>query len=76
MLPWPSQSPDLNPIENLLCVVDKKVKAAAPTNLDQLEKVLEMAWSSIPQEQCQKLINRCKKRCQAVVKSRGYPTKY
>lgn len=76
LLEWPSQSPDLNPIEQLWQEVDGEVKRRAPKSLDQLEEVLKQAWSQIPEGKCQRLVESMPRRIQAVIKSKGYPTRY
>ena len=76
VMEWPSQSPDLNPIEHLWQAVDKKVKAAAPRNLNDLERVLRQAWSEIPVSRCERLVESMPRRIQAVIASKGFPTRY
>ena len=39
LLEWPSQSPDLNPIEHLWAELEKRVRARRPTNLTQLHQL-------------------------------------
>lgn len=36
ILTWPSQSPDLNPIENLWAILDKRLKDRKPQNEEEL----------------------------------------
>ena len=36
LLPWPSQSPDLNPIENLWSILDVKLKGRRCNNKTEL----------------------------------------
>ncbi|KAK3519389.1 hypothetical protein QTP70_026949 [Hemibagrus guttatus] len=51
VLTWPPNSPDLNPIQHLLDVLDKQVRSmeAPPRNLQDLKDLLLTSWCQIPQ---------------------------
>ncbi|CAJ0960101.1 unnamed protein product [Ranitomeya imitator] len=62
VLQWPSQSPDLNPIENLWKELKIKVHMRHPKNLDNLEKICMEEWAKITPETCAGLIRSYKRR--------------
>lgn len=73
---WPSQSPDLNPIENLWADVKKAVSLKRPSNKEELWRVVEIAWKSIDIDTCKKLVNSMPRRCEQVIRNKGFSTKY
>ena len=71
-LNWSSQSPDLNPIENLKVKIHKR----NPQNIKQLEELCKEEWGKATLDQCGKLVVNYRKRLEVVKQNRGYATKY
>jgi len=76
VLKWPSQSPDLNPIEMLWQDLKRAVHARGPSNLTQLKQFCKEEWSKIPQSRCKRLIDGYKKRLHQVIAAKGGATSY
>ena len=77
-LPWPAQSPDLNPIENLWQDIKRAVynRPKKPKNLIELERVVKLAWKAIPLKCIQVLVDSMPRRVEACIAAKGAPTKY
>jgi transposase len=56
VLGWSSQSPDLNPIENLLAELKKRVRARRTKYLTQLHQLCLEEWAKIHPTYCGKLV--------------------
>ena len=68
ILDWPSQSPDLNPIEHLWRDLKMAVHQRSPSNLTELER--------IPKSRCEKLVASFPRRLMAVLAQKGASTQY
>jgi ATP:corrinoid adenosyltransferase len=75
---WPSQSPDLNPIEHLWAELERRIRSRsqAITNVAELETALQEEWGKISQSQVMALIESMPRRIEAVITNNGWPTKY
>ncbi len=76
VLEWPSQSPDLNPIEDLWRDLKMAVHQRLPSNLTELERICKEEWQRIPKSRCEKLVASFLKRLMAVLNQKGASTKY
>uniref|UniRef100_A0A8C5PJ22 Transposase n=1 Tax=Leptobrachium leishanense TaxID=445787 RepID=A0A8C5PJ22_9ANUR len=76
ILEWPSQSPDLNPIENLWWDLKKAVAVRKPKNVTELEAFAHDEWAKIPVDRCKTLVSSYASRLKAVITVKGCCTKY
>uniref|UniRef100_A0A803K637 Transposase n=1 Tax=Xenopus tropicalis TaxID=8364 RepID=A0A803K637_XENTR len=76
VMEWPSQSPDLNPIENLWRELKLRVAQRQPRNLRDLEMICKEEWTNIPPKMCANLVINYKKRLTSVLANKGFSTKY
>ena len=76
VMEWPSQSPDLNPIENLWRELKLQVSKRQPRNLQNFEMICREEWAKISPDVCANLVKTYKKRLTAVLANKGFATKY
>uniref|UniRef100_A0A3Q4I3F8 Tc1-like transposase DDE domain-containing protein n=1 Tax=Neolamprologus brichardi TaxID=32507 RepID=A0A3Q4I3F8_NEOBR len=76
VLECPSQSPDLNPIENLWQDLKTAVHKRCPSNLTELELFCKEEWARISVSRCAKLVETYPKRLAAGIAAKGGSTKY
>ena len=79
LLEWPSQSPDLSPIENLWAIVKRKLsqqQTKKASNLDEQFKKVKAIWHALSGEELEKLIETMPARCAAVLAVKGFHSKY
>ncbi|KAG2470180.1 TC1A transposase, partial [Polypterus senegalus] len=76
VLEWPSQSPDLNPIEHLWRDLKMAVYQRFSSNLMELERCCKEEWVKLAKDRCAKLVASYSKRLEAVIAAKGASTKY
>ena len=55
VMKWPAQSPDFNPIENLLAISKRSVAAIKPKNKTDLSRLIKDEWRKVTPQQCSTL---------------------
>ncbi|KAL0154275.1 hypothetical protein M9458_050388 [Cirrhinus mrigala] len=71
VLEWPSQSPDLNPIENLWRELKVCVAQRQPQNITALEEICMEEWAKIPATVCENLVKTYRKHSTSVIANKG-----
>jgi hypothetical protein len=64
---WPSQVPDLNPIENLWSILDRQLCNRKCNSEAELFQALKQAWESLPTDLLDQLVVSMHDRCQAII---------
>ena len=76
VIPHPPQSPDLNPIEHLWDILEKKIRQHTITNKQMLKDVIVEEWRNIGTGITQKLALSIKNRLREVIAAKGHHTRY
>jgi hypothetical protein len=74
--PWPGNTPDLNPIENLWSILNRWVDIQKPIHFDKLQALIMQEWPAISQDVAQNLIDGTPGWIAEVLKKKGQHGKY
>ena len=76
IMDWPSNSPDLNPIENMWNIMKRRIEKRKPKNINDLKTYIDEEWEHIEKDLVINLIDSMKNRCRLVIESKGERIKY
>jgi hypothetical protein len=78
VMEWPSQSPDLNPIENIWGYIKHRLRkrTTGPSSLDDIFGFVKVEWEALKKDYLLELIHSMPRRIEAVLKNKGGHTKY
>ena len=75
-LKWPSNSPDLNPIENLWGIFKNKLSKVYSNTVEEFESSIQKVWDNIDNNIINKLIKSMPDRIELVIENKGGPINY
>ena len=73
---WPAMSPDLNPVEHVCVMVNRKLEGQVFNNKEALWSSLQKSFSDLPAESIKDLYGSMGRRMSAVIVANGGHTKY
>ena len=78
VMDWPSNSPDLNPIENLWDIVDTQIRKRETqlNNIDELTAIVIQEWNNVSIDTIHNLIESMPWCIRAGIDAKGWHTKY
>lgn len=76
VLNWPSDSPDLNPIEHLWDHLKREFAGAGRVAANEIFAKVSDSWNQIPADVVRRLVDSMPHRLAAVIKARGGHTNY
>ncbi|CAG9955436.1 unnamed protein product [Clonostachys rosea f. rosea IK726] len=85
LLDWPPHSPDISPIENLWSLLKARIRSRYPylnsllktdANIEELKRCAQVVWRDIDQSLIRGLMESLPNRLRAVIRARGWYTKY
>lgn len=76
VLSWPSNSPDLNVIENVWHEMKKHLRNRPQRTIADLRNAIQHIWDTLTPEFCRKLVESMPARIRAVIKAKGDVTSY
>ena len=75
-LSWLSQSPDLNPIENVWSVLKVNVSNYKPSSIKDLKRIIKKEWNALDKTLAENLVLSIKNRISDVISNKGDYTLY
>jgi transposase len=78
ILPWPPQSPDLCPLENIWGIMKRRLddKILLNRSRETITNAFTDIWNNLSLQEIRKCISSMPKRCKLVIDSHGHPVKY
>ena len=70
-LSWPSQSPDLNPMENVWAVLKANISNYKPTSVKILIRVIKKEWKALDSTFAKNLVISMKNRISSILSNGG-----
>ena len=78
IMTWPSQSPDMNPIEHIWSTVKRRLNDydQPPAGILDLWERVQEVWNKLTQDDCLRVIDSMLRRIEALLKAKGKWTDY